>query len=200
LKLDYVHDIQSAFRTVTRAFSFPGSCHSLAREAAGIDDDLGLAPSFLLVALMLLDSEVRFAVVDEQGVKHEQLISRLTYSRAVGIPEADYIFIPGSATDALPTFLAARGGNLVNPEQGATIILGADSFNLDAGKSHLSLSGPGIKTQTRMSVARHPSWIQARTEKNREFPLGVDILLLSADGQLAALPRTTRITVAVGGV
>lgn len=200
MKLDFVHDIQNTFRTVTTAFSFPGTCHTIAREAAGIDDDLGLAPPFLLTALMLLDSEVTFAVVDDLGQKHEQLISRLTYSRAVGVAEADFVFVPDSETDAAPVFLASRSGNLVNPELGATIVLGADSLGPDAGHHCLLLHGPGIKEENTLYVERHPSWVDARSQKNHEFPLGVDVILLTADGRLAALPRTTRIVAASGGV
>lgn len=60
---------------------------------------------------------------------------------------------------------------------------------------HIILAGPGIKGHATLAVAGLPADIVARLAANRAlFPRGVDLVLAGPEG-VAALPRTTRVTV-----
>ncbi len=54
------------------------------------------------------------------------------------------------------------------------------------------LTGPGIETEKRLRVAGSPKWAEIRAVRNKEFPLGVDCILIDPTGRMAALPRTTK--------
>lgn len=196
MNIDYVHDIQRAFRKVVRAFSFPGVYVSLADDCRGVDEDLGLPPVWILLALMLLDSEVTFSVVDADAPSIEKMLSRLTYSRAVLSSEADFIFVPDYRSDSAPAILSARCGNLVSPELGATLVLGIAPEDAGLVSSTLRLDGPGIQGTRLFSAGCHSSWVEARSFKNKEYPLGIDMIFAGPTGKVAALPRTSRIAVA----
>jgi alpha-D-ribose 1-methylphosphonate 5-triphosphate synthase subunit PhnH len=42
-----------------------------------------------------------------------------------------------------------------------------------------------------LEVGLGREWIAARAAKNREYPLGVDMIFVDPEGRVAALPRTT---------
>jgi alpha-D-ribose 1-methylphosphonate 5-triphosphate synthase subunit PhnH len=190
MMFDAVHDIQRASRKMVKALSFPGTLENLLPEAEKLDGDLPVTQVLLLLAMTLLDGEVTFAVESEQKATQEELISRLTYSRAVAAENADFVFVPDADFPSAAVIGKLREGDLVDPHRGATLILGAAS--LDNGNG-LVLSGPGIRDTEKLAVTREPSWVEARNRKNREYPMGVDLFLVTDGGQLAALPRTTKI-------
>jgi alpha-D-ribose 1-methylphosphonate 5-triphosphate synthase subunit PhnH len=55
----------------------------------------------------------------------------------------------------------------------------------------LQLSGPGVEPGAALDIAPGGSWLAARAERNREYPLGVDMILADSAGRIVALPRTT---------
>ena len=191
MRLDAVHDLQKVFRKVLAATASPGSIIDLAGEAGLLDLDLPLNKGILLVALALLDAETSFAVASADRSAQSETILHMTYAKSAREAEADFVFVLGGA-DAAGAIAGARIGTLVDPHLGATIIVEVESLEAGVG---LELSGPGIESRARLGVrmaADHgAAWIAARSAKNREFPLGVDLILVDARCRLAALPRTT---------
>lgn len=68
-----------------------------------------------------------------------------------------------------------------------------------ATASSTVLSGPGIDNRTRLVVRGPDGWESARAERNGEYPLGVDFILVTARGRLVSLPRTTQLEVSRWG-
>ena len=189
MRLDPVHDLQRVFRKLLAAMASPGTIVDLAPEAACIDLDLPVAANLLLVALTLLDGETRFSIPSADGEAASRTISRLTYAKPVPPGEADFLFVLAGG-DLAPALEAARTGTLIDPDLGATLIVLTD-FVEEGGS--LRLSGPGIEHSARLGLGLPPGWVWARAARNREYPLGLDLLALDPRSRLVALPRTTLI-------
>lgn len=192
MKLDYVHDLQSVYRKILDALSRPGLIADLSGELSLVDPGLGSNGAFVLLALTLLDGDVAFAVSTGTDGSLARSLSRLTLAAQADIPHADFVFID-AGTSVSEAISAAREGTLLDPHLGATIIVMADSITENG--SYL-LSGPGIRDEARLGITGAEGWLEARAEKNREYPLGVDLYFVTSEGAFAALPRTTRVTLA----
>ncbi len=55
------------------------------------------------------------------------------------------------------------------------------------------LQGPGIETAENAQIAASELWMIDRAEANKEYPLGVDMILIDRHRNLMCLPRTTMI-------
>ncbi|QRG69070.1 phosphonate C-P lyase system protein PhnH [Brevibacillus choshinensis] len=194
MSLDIVHDIQTAYRSVLDSLSRPGVVSNLTEQASRVDIESGCFEATLILALMLLDTEVTFAVVadGEQQELVTRLFNQLTYAKSVEIDQADYAFVLSSAkAEQLEAALEmAKTGELINPHESATIVVEADLVSQEKG---LVLRGPGIETETVARVERSGEWLRVRAEKNEEFPLGIDILFVDREHRLLGLPRTTKV-------
>lgn len=169
---------QRAFRTLMTAFSFPGR-----RQPLPLCSD---ATGPTCIAAVLCDNEVSLADPD-------QLIGPAD-TRRLGIREASlesagFIIADGSRAPAFEPAL----GTLAEPEQGATLVVRVASLE-DSNDFPLILQGPGIEDRQALSVTGlNREWLTERTRWNRNFPMGVDLILVD-DTQVVALPRTTRIS------
>lgn len=169
---------QRAFRALMTAFAYPGR-----RQQLPLCSD---AKGPTCVAAILCDHEVTLANPD-------QLIQPVDIRR-LGIGEAEttqasFIVADGSQPPAFDPTL----GSLSEPEQGATIIIHVASL-ADSADFPLILRGPGINDQQSLAVRGLDSdWLTARARWNRNFPMGVDLILVD-DTQVVALPRTTQIS------
>jgi alpha-D-ribose 1-methylphosphonate 5-triphosphate synthase subunit PhnH len=171
---------QLLFRDLLRAFSYPGRV--TANRAAG-------PLAWLALVAALVDGEVGLA--DPHDLIGADLWPLLEASR--GIPEqAGFIVADGSR----PLDFQPRLGTLEAPETGATLVLRVTALGeAAAAEGRLSLSGPGIPSQSGLAVAGlHPGWLQARAGWVAGFPLGVDLLLCDVC-RFVALPRTTQVQV-----
>jgi alpha-D-ribose 1-methylphosphonate 5-triphosphate synthase subunit PhnH len=207
--LDKVHDLQSVFRNLLQAFSFPGRIVEISGTISRMDADLPLAPHLVLPALTLLDAETTFSVVSDQSDVHSKLLSRLTYARYLPPQEADFLFVTANQDHILQALQDAREGTLEEPHRGSTIVLETGYLFSDdpenethqespaawtPGDRKWELTGPGIPGRRILQAAGMDGWNHRRTDRNREFPLGVDMVLVTPEGKLAALPRTSRIS------
>jgi len=164
---------QAAFRQLLDAFSYPGR-----RVELNTEED-----ALVLVLATLLDGGVTLA--DPQGLVSADDQRRLGVM-TVNPEQAQYVVMSG---EHVPDFKPALG-TLESPEQGATLILRVSSLGSDGC---LRLSGPGIESETTLSVnGIDPAWWALRSSWNGAFPLGIDLILV-AGNQVVALPRTTRI-------
>lgn len=194
MSLEIVHDIQTAYRSVLDSLSRPGVVSDLAEQVSHLDIEGGCYSTTLLLALMLLDTEVTFAVVadNEQQEQVTRLINQLTYAKSVEIDQAHYVFVlSGARAQQVEAALEmAKTGELNNPHESATIIVEADVVSNESG---LSLKGPGIQTESVARVERSGDWKRVREQKNAEFPLGIDLIFVDAQHRLLGLPRTTQV-------
>lgn len=168
---------QRAFRALMTAFSFPGR-----RQPLPLCSD---ATGPTRIAAVLCDNEVSLA--DPDQLIQPADIRRLGI-REAGPESAEFIIADGSRA---PTFEPALG-SLAEPEQGATLIVRVASLE-SSNDFPLMLEGPGIQDTQALAVSGlNSQWLAERTRWNRNFPMGVDLILVD-DTQVVALPRTTRI-------
>jgi alpha-D-ribose 1-methylphosphonate 5-triphosphate synthase subunit PhnH len=198
MRLDHVHDLQRSFRALVHATSFPGSIVEIAEPVGKIDVQTSTHPALILFSLMLLDSEVTFALLPG-GTGDGELISRMTYSRQSEVATADFILLGATGPPLSHVIVEARAGTLEAPHLGATIVWEVDTIH---EKGELQLKGPGIDGARLVGVnpidpgdgIPDDGWIVARSERNREYPMGVDLYVVDRQSRVAALPRTTQIS------
>ena len=192
MKLDRVHDIQTAYRKLIDSMSRPGKITDLSKEADKLDSYQGCLPATLLVAQMLLDTEVTFAVVSERKGQITHLLSQMTYAKEVAVHEADYIFVMGDAAsgELLQVIETAKIGELRDPHHSATLII--ETGSVSSG-TKLRMSGPGIQVTAHAEISISEGWIETRAERNAEFPLGLDLIFTDPTHHILALPRTTQV-------
>lgn len=195
LMLDTVHVLQSVYRKLVDSTSRPGYISDLGKEVALVefDNKTGCSDSLLLLALTLLDQEVSYKVYSSQASAVTKKINQLTYAKALEVDHADYIFVlkdaeEGSLDEAIRK---SKPGTLKNPHKSAIII--AETGAVTNDDSYV-LKGPGIQTTKSIHVDLPQNWVVARQEKNKEYPLGVDLIFIDKDHQLLSLPRTTQMT------
>jgi alpha-D-ribose 1-methylphosphonate 5-triphosphate synthase subunit PhnH len=81
-------------------------------------------------------------------------------------------------------------GSSSYPDRSATLILPVAALR---GGAPLVLRGPGIETEALLAPAGLPAgFLDAMAANRAAFPLGFDLVLVCG-GDVAALPRTTRI-------
>ena len=124
---DEVFDTQRVFRKLLEAMSNPGRIVSVSEEKDRLFGDF---PSFLAVAMTLIDNEVSFSTAGNKELKQDIML--VTLSPEADTRTADYIFV--TDTDILSEILEkAKFGTLSDPHCSATIII------RDNGKKCLSL-------------------------------------------------------------
>lgn len=177
---DAVFDSQRVFRCVLQATAQPGKLFTL--------PPVGVAPPET-VALALLDHEVTFCVV---GAEAGERLSRMTGSREVPLEEAEFALLSGGDSGGAVSKLGR--GDLERPERGATAIYAVE--RLGTGPVTLRLSGPGVPGTRTLGVEGLPKTeIEAIQKTRADYPLGVDVYLVDGAGQLAGLPRSTRLEI-----
>jgi alpha-D-ribose 1-methylphosphonate 5-triphosphate synthase subunit PhnH len=188
---DPVHDTQRTYRELVRALSRPGTIVDLAEIADRLSPRPPFNPVILLIAQTLLDGETTFALADGDGAADAaDTISKRTYARNVAVSEASFVFVLGAETDPVPVLNDARDGTLVDPHLGATVIIEARALR-DVGA--YQLTGPGVDCLRTIAIEPTSAWLEARNERTREYPLGIDCFFVDGDGRVAGIPRTTRI-------
>ncbi|MDF1579808.1 MAG: phosphonate C-P lyase system protein PhnH [Desulfuromonadales bacterium] len=170
---------QQLFRALLNAMARPGSRESNVIPADG--EAIGLP-----VLAVLVDAAVTLADPHQLLRKSDWSLLQAAEKSA---DTADYIFCDGNRA---PEF-SPKLGTLTGPEQSATLIVSVSGLN--SVTTRLKLKGPGIAESTTLVIdGLDPAWIHAREDWVCEFPLGVDLILVS-ETQLAAIPRTTNVEV-----
>lgn len=175
---------QHAFRELLDAMARPGTIHT----AASAEEDGRPAGVTLLEAL--LDHEVSFAVVPPNA-EVEGLVLRLTGSYLAGTRIADYILAEGDGIVA--ALEEASEGKPEYPDWGATVLAVVNTISAGPGQgARLDLRGPGIQDTRSVWVDGFSADARATfAARNREVPLGVDVVLVARDGTFTCLPRYT---------
>ena len=192
MDLDMTHDIQRVYRKLLNCMSRPGLIENISSESQKVDITIDMIKHLLTILFTVLYGEVTFhlpALKDSELIKK---LNHLTYAKNAIVQQADYIIVTKGATQSelLAAFGQAKVGTLMDPQNSATLILEVKAIN---GGQQLALSGPGIEHKNYVDVTGSFDWIGIRTEKNIEFPLGVDMMIVDETGNIICLPRTTQI-------
>ncbi len=182
-QFDEVFDTQVVFRRLLEAMSNPTRTVSILEAKEKL---FGTYPSLLALAMTLLDNEVSFHTCGDDTLKQD--IQLVTLSSAASLEEGDYIFITDAAK--LPdVFLKVKYGTLVDPHCSATLLI------RDSGEKNQSLFlyGSGIDGETLFHCTETAAQaIALRDAQEYEYPTGVDLVLVSDDGEVTCIPRLVR--------
>ncbi|MFB5188995.1 phosphonate C-P lyase system protein PhnH [Alicyclobacillus fastidiosus] len=200
---DAVHDTQHVYRQLVDATARPGRIYSIVTVCERLFElgkrNAGLAAC----ALALLDQEVCFSVVAKESSASilREFLRWETFSLSANSSDADYVFIDCgqiSTVNVRELMGALNRGTLLDPHKSATAFLAVDVLAEttekvdEAASLCMRLRGPGIDGTRHIAVIGMDSeWMFAREMVNVEYPLGIDIFLVSEAGQIIGLPRTT---------
>lgn len=185
---DPVRDSAQAFRAILDAMSRPGRIAELPPLA---EPPEGFDAAATVVALSLLDADT--AVWIDPALRTDMLVAYLRFH--AGCPlvgQADqcrFAFTSAagleSAIDALPI------GTPEYPDRSATAVVLCESLT---GGEARTLVGPGIQGSAVLApTGMTPSGWACLCRNMALFPLGIDTIFV-AGNQIAALPRSTRIS------
>lgn len=181
--METTHFTQQTFRLMLDCFARPGT----EKQVPVLEKINGIYAETLSVLYTLLDGEASFyALSDNEQLRLE--LAAWTGGKETEKELADFIVIAHNAApqDVYATISEAKIGSLIDPQHAATILLEA------AGEeTTYTLTGPGIQEKVTVSIPFSPAYAELRSMKNKEFPLGVDMIIIRDNGQMLALPRTT---------
>lgn len=196
-----VQGAQQAFRTLLAAMARPGTVYALPASArAGLQPPSGIGRAMCAALLTLVDAETSLCL--QPALASEALVAYLRFHTGVRLTsdarEAAFVALHSSvATRAV--WSALNLGSDEAPQAGATLMLEVDSLQPGHGAERLLLQGPGIAERQELHVGGlGVSFWTARIALQAEFPRGVDLILTSGD-TLAAVPRSTRLSIEAGG-
>lgn len=183
-----VQSAQCTFRSVLDALSRPGSAPAVKVD---LEAPEGLGPAVAALALTLFDHDT--PIWRDEALNGAAVARWLRFH--TGAP------LTGDPAQAAFALIGdpARLGDLSRfalgtsdyPDRSTTLILQVESLTTGV---QLVLRGPGIKGEASLAPTPLPQDFIALWEANRAlFPRGVDFVFCAGDN-IAALPRTTRVT------
>jgi len=192
---DHVFTAQRFYRLLLDAMARPGKIVTLSKLE--IDPPEGLSWSITGLAFTLLDQETTFAVLPENESLNRYL-SLNTGSRQAALSSAEFIIIDGRVD--LPELLEINRGDLLFPDRGATLMVMAPVVGGEGTDTRLTLQGPGIHGEVSLALGGLcPGNLERVQTLNREFPLGVDLMISDNSGALVCIPRSSTIVMGVKG-
>lgn len=178
-------DSQRVFRAVLEALARPGTPMALPSELLRV-----LVPVIVPV-LALADLSTEVCVLEPAGDRWADAITAATSAPTWPAEMAKLVAAvrPVSA-DEVRGF--ARG-SADAPQDAALVALSVREVR--GGPRRWGLSGPGIHGTATIAPQGLPAgFVAARAEAVAAYPAGIDILLVTDDGRVVGLPRTTTIT------
>jgi len=181
---------QRAFREIMEAFSRPGTIRRLPAGIVPAPVPAVLAPLLTLADIMTPVAALSSSAQPVQGAL--AIAARLTVA-PVATPATTRFAL---AFDESPELAELNTGSHWSPETGAMLFQRVTSLAAaDAGAAgSLLLTGPGIPPFAPVSIVAgglSAEFFATLAELNSDYPSGVDVLLVTDDGAIAALARTT---------
>ncbi|MEV0612945.1 phosphonate C-P lyase system protein PhnH [Nonomuraea sp. NPDC050404] len=194
---------QADFRALLNVLSRPGELDTVGRgDGSGNGRARGDGPAVLAVAAGLADVEVPTAVLTAPGDEHWERALHLGTS-APPAPPHEARMVVALRPPAAAEIAALTKGDALHPEHGTRLLIAVEGLSRAdgnvPGEVVLTLSGPGVPGTRRLRVGGLPREVfEALVEANDGFPAGIDTFLVTADGTVAGLPRSTRIEIENG--
>ena len=185
---DPVRQSQSIFRAAMDALARPGTIVSVAPELV---PPAPLLPPAAALLLTLCDFETT-VWLDRPLASARAVFDFLRFHTGVRIvaASADAGYAVISDATSIPPLDAFAQGTPDYPDQSTTLIIQVETLTA----SGWALEGPGIRDRICFSAGPLPGDFVAQLRANRSrFPRGVD-LFFTTPTQIAALPRSTRLT------
>ena len=174
-------DSTLVFRSLLTSLSSPGEKVSLPTHLCET------MPPRALPLLALTDIETTFCAPDDPELEAE--VAELTGSRVVSVADANFVLCSTPPPHEL--VLHVGRGTPMQPELGCRLIVCTESHEGDLA---MRLTGPGTRPNANLSVsASADEFIAARNIAVSHPPTGIDCWLVSANGVVVGLPRTTRV-------
>ena len=187
---------QAVFREVMNAFAHPLKIYRINRGAAGSSESApirGESAPILELCRVFLDNAVSFYVDNDEELA--AAIREQTYAATAGLEDAGFVILKDP--ENFGAWGSIRQGSLVDPHKGATVIVGVPQI---AGGTSITAEGPGIDGKATFlmdHVVAGCARIAAGLD--REYPKGFELIFVSYEGDICALPRHVRILYEGGG-
>jgi alpha-D-ribose 1-methylphosphonate 5-triphosphate synthase subunit PhnH len=187
---------QIAFALLLDTLARPGEIRSLAR----VQLPTGV-PTPLVLPLALADVEVPVAVVSgDPDSPWPGLVRDATGAPMVELDRAaQIVLLDGFGPNHL---LAARRGTNEEPDRGARLAIACRGLRpvpaegRGGAQMTIELTGPGIDGSRRLGIdGLDTTIVEAIAEANQAYPAGIDCWFMSPLGDLAAIPRSSEITI-----
>lgn len=177
---------QQVFRACLGALARPGTAHRLPTGELPAQ-----VPAAALVPLALTDLMAPLTGLGRAA----GLARRIATATGARYVEPDQARFAVALDDDHEELLRLPVGSTWSPEFGALLSQRVAALGQAQG-TELTLSGPGIKDTTKITVTGlSGAFLAARAELTAAFPTGVDLVLITDDGTMIGIPRTTRIEV-----
>ena len=192
--IDQVHDLQQVYRKILHSMSRPGTISSLAADMAGqVDINLACYDATIISAMTFLDAETTFHILSEDQQELIAKISEYTSAKYAPINVADFVIVLREDTEnAIKSAIqSCKNGTLIDPQLSSTWIIESTPLS---NEGELILTGPGIQHTAQLHTSFDLSMWQARNERTKEYPLGIDLIFTDENAQVVCIPRTTTIS------
>ena len=184
---DPVRDAQGRFRAVLDAMASPGRIVPMAGPQ---ETPPGISPAVLSVLLSLADYTTPLWLGRDDPAISEYLSFHTGAPKAATPEKAMFVWVPA---DLRPIDISAfHPGDAEYPDRAATLLVEVASFE---DSPSATLSGPGIESTISLtSPDLDATFWSAMQINNARYPLGVDVILASADA-VVGVPRSISIEV-----
>ncbi|MDQ3411622.1 MAG: phosphonate C-P lyase system protein PhnH [Chloroflexota bacterium] len=199
---DPIRASQHTFRALLTALSTPGSLHPLGVHPAVAQAGPAGNPWLASALVALLDHEVTLAVDASMPARQAlvDLLHRRTRTSLASLEQADFVVADILAMDpALPGRL--KRGSLEYPDDSATLLVEVESLaSTSQAGAETTVRGPGVDGERAAWLpGLTDSFLAARDEANRHYPMGIDLFVIDHAGQVMGLPRTAVVSRRSGG-
>ena len=180
---------QAAFRAILRAIASPGAIESCGR---GLAPPSPLSPAAAAAILTLADFETPLWIAPSLAASSEAVAYLKFHTGAplAASPDQAAFALVDIESDSLDLKSFAQGAPDY-PDRSTTVVV---QTHLLARRPGMRISGPGVRGTAEIEFGPAPPDFLSQWETNRStFPLGVD-LILAHGTELAALPRSVRVT------
>ncbi|MGX9758491.1 phosphonate C-P lyase system protein PhnH [Clostridioides difficile] len=182
---------QEIYRKLLDSASFPGKLNNI--NNINIENNTKLSNGAIGIAITLLDQEVTFYIENctKEDIKN---IRALTMSNQVDYNKSDYLFLDiNSELD----ILQIKIGFFEYPDESTTIIHQVNELSTDYKDNfiRLYLSGPGIKSKKTLYIdGVKQEFLERLLMINKDYPTGTDLILIDNKGELAFIPRSSKLS------
>lgn len=191
INYDHLFQSQKQYRMLLDCMAKPGV---IAILDADITMPTAINKASVLIGFALMNSDVTFYNNYDQEEEINKYFLLNTSSSPTELSKADFIFVSGKQEN-INVIDNAKSGLPEYPELGAFVVIDVDhiSETLLDGKVKITLEGPGVKNTKDIYLAGISITIlEALTEKNIEYPLGVDIIFTDKQGAVLCIPRSNK--------